>query len=113
MAHRSYMRLPSVKTIRDILRTDDATAKKIRERLEIYRDGREAPSQTLLGIDTLISGHGIEYLASKQDTLHTALGVHYVNMGETYAPTVYFDYRAERFHVGSWGDLVEAQSHRF
>lgn len=37
----------------------------------------------------------------------------YVNMGDTYQPTLYFNTVSGTFNVGSWGDWVEANQRRY
>lgn len=37
----------------------------------------------------------------------------YVNLGDTYDPTLLYDYHASRFRVTSWGDLVDAWERRW
>ena len=59
--------------------------------------------------DKVLDGFGREYLRASR----VGNGIDYVNMGETYAPTLMFDYEKGRFIVGSWGDLVERQPRRF
>ena len=108
------MRLPSVRTIEAGLGVPRATAKLIRHRLEECRQVfpcRVAP--TLQAIDHLIDRHGVEYLPSRQDTFHVALGIDYVNQGDPYRATVIFDLARESFLIGCWGDLVERFPRRF
>ena len=40
-------------------------------------------------------------------------GISYLNMGETYEPTICFRSDTERFWVGSWGDFAEANPDKF
>jgi hypothetical protein len=64
---------------------------------------------TLDRADEMLFGHGEERLNGS----YGRAGVWYVNLGDTYADTLMFDFEKRRFLVGSWGDLVEAQPRRF
>lgn len=55
----------------------------------------------------VLAGHGVEYIRDKRG------GISYVNMGDSYAPTVIYDHSARRFRFTSIGDLIEAMPHRF
>lgn len=109
------MRLPSVKTIQERLMIEKHTAESVRAVMEEYRanDGRLCAENALARIDTLINGHGVEFIQSRQDTMRRFLGLDYVNMGDTYRCTVLFDHSTGRFDVACWGDYVEAYPRRF
>ena len=100
--------LPSTKTIKDRLACSAETAKKVRDVLE---DAHPLTSgkitRALDTIDDLIGGFGREFIGNGRQ------GVSYINMGDTYANTVLYDYKAERFLVGCWGDIVEREPKRF
>jgi predicted phosphodiesterase len=64
-------------------------------------------TRTLNVADTMLNGHGHEELPSPSGR------VIYVNMGDAYNMTLMFDWSKDKFTVGSWGDLVEAQPRRF
>jgi hypothetical protein len=108
------MKLPSVKTIETLLSIEREKALRIRSFLEDYRDGKTCnPRMALVRVDAVIKGHGVEHICSKQDTMREFNGLEYVNMGDPFKPTIYFDHRAGCFHVGSWGDVVQAHDYRF
>jgi hypothetical protein len=110
------MRLPSVKTIEKILRCDNFAAKAIRGAMESFRDNGENSRdlrRSLQVIDSIIDGHGVEFLRSNQDTIHAFHGLEYVNMGDPYRATVLFDHASQSFSVGCWGDVVERNPRRF
>lgn len=58
----------------------------------------------LLIADELLDTFGVEYLGGD---------VYYCNTGETYDVTLLYDERVDRFSVGCWGNLVEANPRRF
>ena len=111
------MRLPSVRTIREILRVDVGTAARVRTALEVGRDScvafDVAVEFALKKCDAILGGHGVGRMRSRQDTMREFLGVGYVNVGDPYIATVYFDHATGQFHCGAWGDLVAAHDHRF
>lgn len=95
---------PSVARMVKVLGVTKAQATELKNLMEegyVYRVLRRA--------DEALNGHGVEYLTPSDG----GNGVDYVNMGETYAPTLMFDYKTNRFVVSSWGDLVERQPRRF
>lgn len=63
--------------------------------------------------NTLLGGHGVEYLPAEDDDFRSAKGVEYVNMGDTYTTTLLYDRTSRRYIIGSWGDLVERNPKRF
>lgn len=84
-----------------------------------YKDPFDAGSylerirRALMFIDQATEGFGVEYIPSEQDTFHSALGLEYVNQGDTYTPTVYYDHGTGVWHVGDWGTVVELHPERF
>lgn len=103
------MKLPSVKTLSAI--TDKSLA--LRAMLERYRDGKSTLQQVMDFVDALISGHGVEYIRHKKDTMRQAFGITYVNMGDPYIPTLMFVHALGTFHVGSWGTFIEKDSDNY
>ena len=68
---------------------------------------------TLANISDIIDGFGVEYVPSKLDTYSRAVGLEYVNMGDTYRPTIIYDRMTKRFTCESWGGIVETQPRSF
>lgn len=58
----------------------------------------------LLIADKLIGTCGVEYLGGD---------IYYCNTGDTYDLTLLYDERVDRFFVGTWGSLVEANPRRY
>lgn len=108
---------PSVKTILTYLGTglrheygDDAVikARAIRRIMQTERshDGLQM-------INKIIGGHGVEFVAQNpHEFLPGRMGEHfeYVNMGDTYAPTVIL-YRG-KWRLGDYGSLIESLERR-
>jgi len=59
-------------------------------------------------VDEILEGYGIEGLESVNGRAHA----YYVNMGDTYAPTILLDTSSDSVRVTSWGDWVEAQERK-
>jgi hypothetical protein len=57
----------------------------------------------------ILGGYGVEYVAHKNDGYleRESKGFEYVNMGDTYEPTLIFDRLKGKWIVGTWGDIVE------
>lgn len=108
--------LPRAARLTEILRTDGAGGQGVWHALDKARRRpytAENVRKALQDCDLWLESHGIEYAASTHDTLHTSDGLEYVNAGDTYTPTVIFDWRTRRFLFTSLGDLIESQPHRF
>ena len=106
-------RLPSVKTLCARLGCDPTIAGAVRYVLS--RDPRTdlEINDTLKTVSVLLHGYGVEYAPSKQDTHGEGRGLEYVNMGDTYRPTIIYDCLHGRFVCASWGDIVESKRNRF
>jgi hypothetical protein len=99
---------PSLKTLDDRLNLGGEEGKSLKYFMQAGQ--RKA---ALDYADELLGGHGIEYIASEQDTMRSREGIEYVNMGDTYDTTLIYDYKTGRFYVGAWGDWVERYPKRF
>ena len=116
--HRS----PSIKTLKKFILDLqlDISAYKFKKILqgtesdnykELWKDNYHDPTEfeKIMKIaNKLIEGHGIEAIRGKwisyfwQDS--NAL---YINMGDTYIPTILYDVVTDCFRIMSWGDYVE------
>jgi len=115
------MNYPSVKTImerlaeplRKIEHHPTIAAKIIR----IYMQGATDHKKIDIALDEinkLLGGYGVVALTDNGwDTYYCNCGVLYVNMGDTYCPTVCYDTRKKRWMICSWGVLVEGDPKRF
>ena len=110
MANRN---LPSVKTLCARLGCDSTIAGAVRHALGMNNRTDAEINDTLKTVSVLLRGYGVEYVPSKQDSHGRGVGLEYVNMGETYAPTVLYDCLHKRCLCASWGDMVESQPARF
>lgn len=72
-----------------------------------YTTGRKIDRQ-MHAINALIEGHGIEHAPAEKGP-----GFDYVNMGDTYAATIVYDYKTGRFSVTTVGDVIERNPRRF
>ena len=56
----------------------------------------------------ILAGYGVEVIRGQYvNRYYGDINALFVNMGDTYAPTVIYDTEKEMFLVMSWGDLVE------
>jgi hypothetical protein len=106
------MRLPSIKTIESRLKVSHPIASAIRVAMETCRDSREDSfydrvQTALQTADTLIGGHGVEYIRHSEDTMREVQGIDYVNMGDPYICTLLFDNMRGTFDVCPWGNIIE------
>src|SRR6266571_8032193 len=109
----STARLPSVKTLCARLGCDSTIAGAVRHVLNMNNRTDAEINDTLKTVSVLLHGYGVEYLPSKLDTYSKGVGLEYVNMGETYTPTILYDCLTNRFICASWGDIVESEPKRF
>jgi len=114
--------LPSYKTLE---REFPGKGKELRELLEGKRKTRSYKSVQSLerqcyhppryqermetALNEVLEGFGAEAIFGDSCTQPDAV---YINMGETYAATLLFDYARGRWLVTSWGDWVEAQERK-
>lgn len=70
---------------------------------------RENPDDALDLANTLLEGYGVEYIPGMRDSsTPRATGLSYINVGETYSPTVCYDHNIRRFHWNiSLSDVLE------
>ena len=95
---------PSVARMVKVLGVEKSAASELKALME---DGYI--KRTLTRASVILDGFGVEYLVPDDGTQPIA----YVNMGDTYNTTIMFDHEKNRFLLGSWGDVVEAQPRRF
>jgi hypothetical protein len=103
-------RLPSVKTIQSSLADCKDDAHKIRR---IMEDCLHRPLTLLQRVNKFLGAHGVEYIADRRDDQHDVYGIEYINMGDSYIPTLCYDRDKDRIFISSWGDIVEKYPRRF
>ena len=106
-------RLPSVKTLCARLGCDSTIAGAIRYVLSREPRTDLKINDTLKTVSVLLHGYGVEYVPSKLDAHSKGRGLEYVNMGDSYKPTILYDCLRKRFICASWGDIVESEPARF
>lgn len=63
-------------------------------------------AEALIAANVMIDGHGTE--AIFEGGGYTGIpAIEYVNMGDTYLQTIYFERTRQAFFIGSWGDWLE------
>ena len=104
------MNYPSIKTIEAGLKVTRLQAVEIRQSMELFSHGKTDYS-IMRTIDGILGTHGVEYIDGSGT--NGTNGMDYCNTGDTYDTTVLFDCKAQRFVIGSWGDIVEKYPNRF
>ena len=103
---------PSVKTImtrleEPIRNQAELSPKQTAERIRHFMMDDDVDF-ALERINTLLGGYGVEAIRDHDFSRYYGdIGLLYVNMGDTYTPTVCYDTRKEKWLVCSWGDIVE------
>lgn len=119
--HGSAMRtgVPSVKTILTYLGPglhneygDNAVIKAqiIRRIMQTTPKNSRDVADSMNAINKELNAHGVEFTAQYPGELNPGEHFDYVNMGDTYTPTVI--YHRGKFKIMSWGDLVESLERR-
>lgn len=117
------MKAPSIKTLCESLHLEKDKAKLIRaliKREQKTTDKSLFPltfqwiescyhcpnwvERVLSCFNEILEGHGVE--AIEGESFRFPL-MAYVNLGDTYQPTLLFCYKSQAFRVQSWGDYVE------
>jgi len=113
------MSAPTAKKIAQVFRLTDQEAIIIRKvlkgelptkafKLTDYERQYGAAERRLIVVNKIIDGHGVEALADRDDNSSSYLPhAIYINTGDTYSPTILFDYHTRNFSLTTWGDYVE------
>lgn len=112
------MYLPSIKTLSKV---NPDKAREIRELLEKKRSTRTYASvqdwikacyhepryaeRLLCAMNEIIGGYGVEAIYRHEGDL--APRYEYINLGETYTPTIMRDCATGRIFVSDWGSIIE------
>lgn len=75
-------------------------------------DRRDAFEAAMSVANDLLRGHGVEVLAMNTTRAGRRWGL-YVNAGDTYNETLFWDAQHRRFIVTTWGDVVENWEYRW
>lgn len=70
----------------------------------------DADDLILHAVNNVLGYHGVEALfrdGSELVTYGTRVVLSYANSGDTYLPTIAYDYEAEQYLLTSWGDWAE------
>jgi len=112
------MGLPSKKTIADwfgdYFKHEGVDPKVGAAMVRKAMEEAKNPDDALNAVDALIKGHGIEVIRGEyyNNYYGDALAL-YINMGDTYAPTLLYMVRTGSWVVTSWGDWVERNERRY
>lgn len=114
--------IPSIKTIETMLadpisKQSELSSRRAAVLIRAYMMGADNHTRVDIALDQInkvLQGYGIESIKDNQwDRYYCDIGLLYVNMGDTYIPTVIYDTRKETWHICSWGDYVEKYWKRF
>jgi hypothetical protein len=95
--------VPSIKRLQDHLGIAREQAVSIRRALQT-----NTPGDALEHANKLLDAHGIECIRDNDmRTYYGDIAYEYVNMGDTYIPTIIFDTDTGAFSVRSIGDVLE------
>ena len=74
--------------------------------------GRDA-SNAMEQANDMLEGYGVESISigDWSDRYWGGTVALYVNMGDTYVPTLIYDVKKQKFIVASWGDWYEKSGH--
>ena len=68
----------------------------------------------LFKINNLMRGYGVESITGSYVSHYWQdINLLYVNMGDTYTPTVFYDTLKDKMFLGDWGSYVEKYPKRF
>jgi len=98
------MRYPSIKRIRTYLNVSLDSAKDIRSILENQKINYLTK---LRRISIVMEAHGVEYISHRKDTYYVQYGIEYINVGDLYTPTLYYNHELQSFAVGDLGTVIE------
>lgn len=104
------MRSPSKKAIQEAFPeiTDEVVA-EFKRLLD-----KDLILSALRHIDSHMDGSfGLEYIRSRQDTWTSPWGIEYINTGDAYNVTLYWDLTTNSIMLGCWADRVEKYPRRF
>lgn len=91
----------------------DSLSAEIRKTMQDSHSHKEI-DEALEYFNKMFCGYGIEAVFGKYvDGYYLTVNLLYVNLGDTYIPTICYDTKEERFHICSWGDFVESKPKRF
>ena len=98
---------PSVQTLSQYWPDE---ARDLREALSNARDSYEG----LKAANAILEAYGIETIRSEDvwDSYFGDAVAEYVNMGDTYIPTIIYDIERDRYLATDWGTWVESYERR-
>lgn len=80
----------------------------LRHLLEDWKHRGINSSEMLDEANGILDGHGVEHIESENGRAEA----YYVNMGDTYTPTIILDTKRDRVWATDWGTWMEAEERR-
>jgi hypothetical protein len=96
---------PAIRDLAKAFKVDTDTAKEVKNILKSGR-GEDALKQ----INDLVDGFGVEYLQPDEDRgddFTAEYPAYYINMGDTYKPTLLYDGETGKIYLTTWGSWYE------
>jgi len=109
-------RAPSAEVLAQYLQIDSARAEKLRGVIRAAHAGTpESVERALNKASVLLGGYGVEPIEADHhvDSYYRHYVLLYVNRGDSYSPTVYFNTDTRTFGVGTWADWVDRNQRRY
>ena len=115
---REVIMKPSIKTIEtrlmENLKKEYTDVRYAARLIRWAMDESRNPDVALDKINYFLKGYGVETIKDNGwDRYYMDICLLYVNMGDTYIPTVIYDTRKDSWYVCSLGDIVERNEKRF
>lgn len=108
-------RVPSVKKLMAAFKMPKDVAQQLHDKMQVASHGRDV-ARLLDAATPLLGGYGDHEVINPADPNYRGYwmgaALAYVNMGDPYVTTLYYDIEADTFGVGGWGDWLEAAERR-
>lgn len=97
-----------VEMLWDVMRDRRELIPNLRKLLEEWKHRGISSREMMEEANGILDGHGVEYLESDNGRAEA----YYVNMGDTYTPTILLDTKKDRVWATDWGSWVEAEERK-
>lgn len=101
----------------DVFQEDARFGENTKYMARLWEGTKSRAFPALLAVSDLIGGYGVENLEGRENDYDAGYygnsQAEYVNMGDTYSPTLLFDNETGQYIWTSWGDFVESHRRRF
>jgi len=118
----AQQRPPTVKRIKSWFNLDqysrnpDKDAQKVKDLLKNAGFGYNVDAErTIAQVNKIVNGHGVESLRGNKrvDPYFDNTVALYVNMGDSYAPTLLYETETGKWRLTTWADWVEKHDRKY